>query len=114
METIDGNPSDYPGFQACIDLVLTDGNLTFEEAFGWLVGEVPRVRNHIDQLITLMQSQTDPFKREKLITLLGYTASEKVIPVLKDELNHPDRNVRLWAVLSGPGHEFNHELKGFQ
>lgn len=96
-----GGQSNHPGFDACVELVLSNDALTFEEGYGLLVnGETPLVREHVEELIELMQRQTDPFMRGRFIELLGFTASAKVIPVLKAELAHPDQHVREWAVLS--------------
>ena len=83
-------------------MVLSRNHLTFEDGFHWLMGhdEGTRLHGRAGELITLMPEHSDAYTRGKIIELLGYTASFEAIPVLVEELEHPDLSVRQWAVLS--------------
>lgn len=47
-----------------------------------------------------MQAEQEAFTRAKFVELLGATKNPKVISVLAGELEHPEREVREWAVMS--------------
>lgn len=96
------NDDGYPGFERCLEMVLSRDAMTFEDGFHWLMGDDwgPRLHGHAGELIALLPAHSDAYTRGKLLELLGYTASREAIPVLVEELAHPDATVRQWAVLS--------------
>lgn len=90
-----------PDFGACVEMILSSNPMIFEEGFSLLVDcGYDHLHQHIDDLIKLTQIQADPFTRGKFVELLGYSKSEKAIPILKTELEHPNQLVREWAVRS--------------
>ena len=79
-------------------MVLSRDALTFEDGFHWLISR--DLRPHVGDFVALLSIHTDTYTRGKLIELLGHTASLEAIPVLVQELAHPNSRIREWAVLS--------------
>ena len=71
--------------------------MTFEDAFEELH---PIASRYLVELNAELNTADDAYTRGKLLELLGYTHSDSVIPTLSAELDHPDQNVRQWAILA--------------
>ena len=69
--------------------------LTYEAAYDEIL---PHVRAYVPQLLDELARTPDAFTRGKLIELLGDAQDPAAIPALGRELDHPDQNVRQWAV----------------
>ncbi len=81
-------------FKEAILLLRSKDAMTYEEGYHWLLGNVDE---HFDQIVSLMQTESNIDMRGKFIELLGDSSNEKVISVLEKELTSPHRDVRFWA-----------------
>lgn len=81
-------------FQEAIEMFRSKDSMTYEEGYHWLLGDVD---NHFEKLVSLMQSESEPGMRGKLIELLGESTNKNVVPILAAELTSPIRDVRFWA-----------------
>ena len=88
---------DEQKFRSYIEMIRSDNSVTYEQGFWSLIYDVPQFK---DELIQLMQAEQNPQVRAKFIELLGDAKDPKVIPLLVAQLEHPDAEVRYWAVLS--------------
>lgn len=68
--------------------------MTYEDGYHWLQGHLI---DHFDALLDLMQSESEPRMRSKFVELIGDSQLPKAIPFLENELQHTDREVRVWA-----------------
>ena len=82
-------------FHSCIEIIRSKDALTYEEGYLLLVDKASL---YVDELIALVKGEDDPYTRGKFVELLGETRSPKALSALAEELNHPDQNVRQWAV----------------
>jgi len=85
-----------------MQLVLSDDALAFEDAYEWLVGGSgePRIREHVEELVDLLEQNLAPTKRGRILELLGDTGDKRAIGPLSRDLAHSDKGVREWALLS--------------
>ena len=88
---------DEQKFRSCIEMIRSDDAETYEQGFWSLIYDVPQFK---DEIIQLMQAEKNPKVRAKFVELLGDAKDPKIIPLLVAELEHPDIDVRYWAVLS--------------
>ena len=68
---------------------------TFEDAY---FGPRPSGNDVVPKLTEELQSSSDGYTRGKFCELLGEMADDSVIPVLEDEIAHPERETTRWAV----------------
>jgi len=68
--------------------------VVFEDAYFGLRPTGPDV---IPRLIQELRLSPDSYTRGKFCELLGELGDESVLPVLREELTHPDEDVRGWA-----------------
>ncbi len=68
--------------------------MTFEEGYQWLQSYLG---DHLDNILCLMETESDPINRSRLVELVGDSKNPRVIPNLQEELKHPNREVRKWA-----------------
>ena len=90
---------DHPNFDIseCISRIRSKDAMTFEDAFDELH---PIASHYISELIAELETADDAYTRGKFLELLGFSHSDSVIPILSGELDHPDQNVRQWAILA--------------
>lgn len=71
--------------------------MTYEEAYH---GERPIGPDVLPRLIAELHASPDGFTRSKFIELLGEMGDASVVPMLIEELNHPEHVARQWAVIA--------------
>ena len=71
--------------------------MTFEDAY---FGTRPSGDEVVPRLIQELLASPDAYTRGKFCELLGEMGDNSAIPVLTDELSHPDQGVRNWAALA--------------
>lgn len=85
----------FPGFERCLGFIRSRDSAVMEDGFWWLA---ERASQYVPELIELTRTEPDPLIRGMLVELLGASRDERALPVLSAELDHPDRQVREWAV----------------
>lgn len=75
-------------------MVRSSNSVTYEEGYHAMQAYLVE---HLDDLIALMLAEQDPNMRGRFVELLGDSRVAKVIPLLCDELENPNREVRMWA-----------------
>jgi HEAT repeat protein len=71
--------------------------MTYEDAYE---GSRPSGPEVIARLIEELHRSDDSYTRGKFAELLGEMGDESVVPVLVAELDHSERDARIWAVLA--------------
>lgn len=89
------NNTDF--FTKCIELILSDDPMTFEEGYHLLL---PRVNEYGDKLVDLIGTESAPKTKSKLVELLGACDDSKYIPVFKGLLRDESRDVVSWSLTS--------------
>ncbi|EAQ81278.1 HEAT repeat domain-containing protein [Blastopirellula marina] len=86
------NPTE---FAQAIQMLRSEDPMTYEEGYHWLQGD--NLIQHIDEIVVLLQAETDPPTRAKFVELLGDADLAQYVPRLVQELSHDCREVRFWA-----------------
>ncbi|MGC4071721.1 MAG: HEAT repeat domain-containing protein [Nibricoccus sp.] len=81
--------------QALAGLRSTD-SLTYEESYHTLQGDF--LSKHLDEVIDVLKKEADPEIRGRLVELVGDSKEERVVPILKAELDHATVEIRRWAL----------------
>ncbi len=68
--------------------------MTFEDAY---FGSRPEGGLVVPRLVAELRASGDAYTRGKFCELLGEMGDESAVPVLLEELDHSDENVREWA-----------------
>ncbi|WP_371180808.1 HEAT repeat domain-containing protein [Xanthomonas sacchari] len=71
--------------------------MTFEDAY---FGTRPTGDDVVPRLIQELLTSPDAYTRGKFCELLGEMGDSSAIPVLAEELSHPDQRVRCWAAIA--------------
>jgi HEAT repeat protein len=77
-----------------INRIRSADPMTFEDAY---FGNRPYGPAVIQRLISELHGSSDAYTRGKFCELLGEMGDDTVVPVLTQELSHPDQVVRQWA-----------------
>jgi HEAT repeat protein len=88
---------DQPSLDAWIAAIRSDNPMTFEDAY---FGPRPEGAQVVPRLVVELRGSADSYTRGKFCELLGEMGGESVVPVLLEELEHSDENVREWARLA--------------
>jgi hypothetical protein len=83
-------------FHYAIECLRSPDSLLYDEGYHTLQGEF--LRQHLDAVIELWRSETDPVMRGRLMELLGDSAEPRVVPLLESELASDEAEVRRWAL----------------
>ena len=86
-----------PDFHQCITMLRSPDPMTYEDGYQWMQGYLS---DYIDELISLMKSESVPDIRAKFVELIGDSQLQAAIPVLEEELKSPHSEVRQWAYSS--------------
>ena len=70
---------------------------TYEDAY-W--GARPPIKETLPEIVKLLKTVHDPYSRGKLVELLGECEDKSVLPLLKEELSHHEKDIREWAEAS--------------
>jgi len=81
-------------FKEAIKMIKSSDSMTYEDGYQWLIGFADQ---YFNRLVELMQEESSPDIRSKLVEVLGHCVDEKVIAVLETELSSEHRDVRFWA-----------------
>ncbi len=82
-------------FDEWIARIKSRDPMVYEDAFH---EQWPHGPEFIARLIVEMRLADDSYTRGKLIELLGEAGDQTVVPELARELEHPDWNIRQWAL----------------
>ena len=86
--------SDSFDFEDCMVRLRSRDPATYEDAYEEIQ---PHVRRYVPALIAELAHAPDGYTRGKLLELLGDAQDPTALPVLAQELEHPDPDVRHWA-----------------
>ena len=81
-------------FEVCIKMIRSKDSMTYEEGYSWIQ---EHINSYFPEIVQLMKNEQDPDLRAKFVEIIGDSMNEKSIPILSQELKHPDYGVRCWA-----------------
>ena len=82
-------------FEESITMLRSTDPMTYEDGYHSLQGD--NLIRYAPQIVGLLQSEVAPEMRAKLVELVGDADLPEHIPLLVQELSHPNREVRFWA-----------------
>ena len=85
-------------FDESITMLRSTDPMTYEDAYHSLQGD--NLIRYAPQIVGLLQSEVDPEMRAKLVELIGDADLPEHIPLLVQELSHPNREVQFLGVQS--------------
>jgi len=85
----------FPGFQTCIRMMRRHTPHTQEDGFHWLL---PRVEEHINELIAEFQKPENQTIQGWLLELIGHSRSEVAFALLAEQIRSENDSLREWAI----------------
>ena len=89
--------NEFPGFDACIDLIRSKDPMIFEDGYHLLL---PRVKDFGDRIVKLIQSESDPKIKPRFVELLGECEDKQYLPIFEKLLESEIHDVVAWSLTS--------------